>query len=505
MSETSPDSFYITTPIYYVNGTPHVGTAYTMVVADTLARWNRLWGRDTFFLTGTDEHGLKVSQVAQDNNMTPKQWVDLMSTRFIDAWKDLGISYDRFIRTTEPEHYRTVQSFLSKIYENGFIYKDLYTGLYCVACEAYYNESELVQGVNCPVHLRPVTEMVEENYFFRLSAFQDPLKKWYEDFPEAVTPSTRRNEALGFILQGLEDISITRTSIDWGVPVPWDNEHVFYVWYDALINYLTAIGYDSDQGVFDKYWPHVHHLLGKDILRFHCVWWPAMCMAAGIDPPNKLIVHGWLLVGGEKISKSSGITVDPLEIANEYGIDAMRYYLLKETHLGSDGDFSIEGMVSTYNSDIANNLGNLLQRCLALVVSKLDGVTPACPLQPPEVFKFDQRVDQTIRFWESFQPTGALETLMELLRGANIYLEQKEPWKSSENEYVGNVIGAVLELLRVVSLLLLPAMPESSKKVLSRLGVDTTVNLREELTFGRYKGGAVIERSAPLFPRLEVE
>lgn len=505
MLDNCPDSFYITTPIYYVNGTPHLGTTYTMVVADTLARWNRLWGRDTFFLTGTDEHGLKVSQVASDNGMTPKQWVDLMATRFIAAWNDLGISYDRFIRTTEPEHYKTVQNFLSKIYENGFIYRDLYKGLYCVACEAYYNESELEDGINCSVHKRPVTEMTEENYFFKLSAFQDRLLKWYDDFPEAVTPSTRRNEALGFIHQGLEDISITRTSIDWGVPVPWDHEHVFYVWYDALINYLTAIGYGSDDTSFDRYWPHVHHLLGKDILRFHCVWWPAMCMAAGIDPPNRLIVHGWLLAGGEKISKSRGVAVDPLEIANEYGIDAMRYYLLKETHLGSDGDFSIEGMVSTYNADIANNLGNLLQRCLALVASKLDGVTPACPLEPPEVFAFQERVDRVVHSWESFQPVGALEASMELLRSANVYLEQTEPWKSSSVEYITVVIGAVLELLRVVSLLLLPAVPESSGRVLSRLGVEVPLSIRDELIFGKYRGGAAIEKSAPLFPRLEVE
>ncbi|SHE99558.1 methionyl-tRNA synthetase [Ferrithrix thermotolerans DSM 19514] len=505
MGALSPQSFYITTPIYYVNAVPHVGTAYTMVVADALARWNRLAGRETFFLTGTDEHGLKIAQSAAEHNMTPKEWVDAMSERFKDAWTELGMSYDRFIRTTEVAHYETVQRFLKKIYENGFIYKSLYSGLYCVACEAYYSESELLEGDKCPTHLRAVEKMSEENYFFRLSAFEEPLRRWYEDNPSAVVPSSRRNEALGFINQGLEDISITRTSIDWGVPAPWDPDHVFYVWYDALINYLTGIDYGMDEERFERLWGNVHHVLGKDILRFHCVWWPAMCMAAGIDPPKQFIVHGWLLAGGAKISKSNTkVSVDPIAIARDFGVDTMRYYMLKETHIGSDGDFSLEGMVATYNSDIANNFGNLLQRSLALVISKLDGVTPGAPVDAPEVFCFDERVEKAVEAWESFEPYAALESVMDLLRSANVYLEQEEPWKSSSTEKIEVVLGSVLELIRTAALLLLPATPESSMKVLSRLGADMSSDLRSDLKFGRYEGGKAIKKEAPLFPRLEL-
>lgn len=501
------DTYYITTPIYYVNGNPHVGTAYTMVIADSLARWNRLMGRDVFFVTGTDEHGLKISQSAFENSMTPIEWVDLMSSKFVVAWDRLDISYDRFIRTTEPAHYKTVQDFLSRIYENGYIYKDLYKGLYCVACEAYYNESELVEEGLCPVHRKAVAEISEENYFFRLSQFEQPLKAWYEMHSDAVYPPSRRNEALSFIEHGLSDISITRTSIDWGVPVPWDRDHVFYVWYDALINYLTAVDYEGKSGRFAHYWPTVHHLLGKDILRFHCVWWPAMCMAAGIEPPGNFIVHGWLLVGGEKMSKSLGNNLDPLEISHEYGVDALRYYLLRETNLGADGDFTHEGLVARYNGEIANNLGNLLQRCLALVISKLEGFTPAAPAVPPALFRFEESIQRIRRYWEESVPNLALEYTWELLRSANVYLEQSAPWKSQSSEEIASVLGAVLELIRVAAILLLPAIPSSSRLVLRRLGIEGSLENAEPekiLAWGGYDGGVKIEKQPPLFPRLEL-
>jgi len=295
--------YYLTTPIYYVNDAPHVGTAYTTVNADALARWHRLLGDDVWFMTGTDEHGAKIVEAAEANDATPKEWTDRTSERFVEAWRALGIQYDDFIRTTEPRHYKVVQEFLQRIYDNGFIELGLYSGLYCVSCEDYYTEDQLVDG-KCPVHGRPVIEMQEDNYFFKLSAFEQRLLDYYEAHPDFVRPVSKRNEALGFIRGGLRDVSITRTSFTWGVPVPWDSGHVFYVWYDALINYLTVAGYGADEATFKARWGAAHHLIGKDILKFHCVWWPAMCMAAGIEPPAEIFVHGYLLMGGQKLGKT---------------------------------------------------------------------------------------------------------------------------------------------------------------------------------------------------------
>ena len=295
--------YYLTTPIYYVNDAPHVGTAYTTVNADALARWHRLLGDDVWFMTGTDEHGAKIVEAAEANGTTPKEWTDRTSARFVEAWRRLDISNDDFIRTTEPRHYAVVQQFLQRIYDNGFIELAPYSGLYCVSCEDYYTEDQLVDG-NCPVHGRPVVEMQEDNYFFKLSAFEQRLLDYYDSHPDFVRPASKRNEALGFIRGGLRDVSITRTSFTWGVPVPWDSGHVFYVWYDALINYLTVAGYGGDPATFASRWGAAHHLIGKDILKFHCVWWPAMCMAAGIDPPAEIFVHGYLLMGGQKLGKT---------------------------------------------------------------------------------------------------------------------------------------------------------------------------------------------------------
>jgi methionyl-tRNA synthetase len=495
---------FLTTPIYYVNGKPHLGNAYTMIVSDAIARWARLAGREVFFLTGTDEHGLKVAQAAEENGATPQEWVDRMSVNFVDAWKALGISNDRFLRTTEASHYRTVQSFLQKIYDNGYIFKDTYVGLYCVACEAYYTPEELVEERLCAVHLKPVIEMSEENYFFRLSAFEDRLLSWFEENPGAVFPPSRRNEALGFIRGGLDDISISRTSIDWGVPVPWDRDHVFYVWYDALINYLTAISYGEDQEAFDHWWPASCHILGKDILRFHCVWWPAMCMAAGIDPPAAFVVHGWLLASGEKMSKSRGNNVDPLEVAAEYGLDALRYYLLRESTLGADGDFTFEGLVQRYNSDLANNLGNLLQRVVAVVNSKLDGVAPPAPPFPPDGLEFEATIERAVRSWEIPAPQDALEATWDLIRSANALLERTEPWKSTERSVIEHTLGACLEVLRVVCTLVSPVLLEGSELLWRRLGLEghpSSVDLEVDLQWGGYQGGVGLSKGAPIFPR----
>ncbi|HZD66844.1 MAG TPA: class I tRNA ligase family protein [Acidimicrobiales bacterium] len=497
--------FYQTTPIYYVNDAPHVGHAYTTVVADALARWHRQAGDEVFFLTGTDEHGLKVAQSAEARGVTPSELAATNAERFSRAWAELDISNDDFIRTTEPRHRVAVQAFLSQIRDNGYIELGTYEGRYCVSCEAYYTEEELVEG-NCPVHGASVVAMKEENYFFKLSAFQQPLLDWYDANPEAVAPEAKRNEALGFIRSGLQDISITRTSLSWGVPVPWDEGHVFYVWYDALVNYLTAIGYAADEERFARWWPAVHHLIGKEILRFHCVWWPAMCLAAGIEPPHQVFVHGWLLVGGEKMSKTRLNQIAPGDLVADFGVDAVRYHLLRHTSLGADGDFTYEGMVARYNSDLANNLGNLLSRVATVVGSKCGGTGP-----PPRA-EGEARLagvaagvaGSAAEAWQRPAPQEALEATWGLIRETNAELEAAEPWKAEPGPEVEGVLGDALEALRIVAVLAAPAMPRACGEVWRRLGLAGSpldARLPEAVRWGGYPGGVPVERGAPLFPR----
>jgi methionyl-tRNA synthetase len=496
--------YYITTPIYYVNDAPHVGHAYATVNADALARWHRLIGDDVFFLTGTDEHGQKVARAAEEHGVTPTEWTDRLSPRFASAWADLDISNDDFIRTTEPRHHLAVQEFLGRIYENGWIVKDTYSGLYCVSCEQYYAEDELLDGLLCPIHRTPVEVLEEENYFFRLSAFEQRLIDWYESAPGAVIPESKRNEALSFIRGGLRDISITRTSIDWGIPVPWDEKHVFYVWYDALINYLTAIGYGQDEERFAAWWPAVHHLIGKEIIRFHCVWWPAMCMAAGIDPPAHVQVHGWLLVGGEKMSKSSLNQISPGELTADYGVDPVRYHLLRDTPLGSDGDFSAEGIVSRYNADLANNLGNLLSRVATVVGSKAGGVGPAPDPSSRLAEVAATVVAEATAAWDAGLPHAGLESTWKLIRETNAELEIAEPWKSDPGPAVDAVLGSALEVLRIVAILLVPAMPTTAGEIWRRIGLPGSPadqRLPASGAWGGYPGGLAVEKGAPLFPR----
>ncbi|HWD51408.1 MAG TPA: methionine--tRNA ligase [Acidimicrobiales bacterium] len=496
--------YYITTPIYYVNDAPHVGHAYATVNADALARWHRLIGDDVFFLTGTDEHGEKVARAAEEHGMGPQEWTDQLAPRFAAAWTELDISNDDFIRTTEPRHTLAVQEFLGKIYENGWIVKGTYRGLYCVSCEQYYAEDELVNGEFCPVHLTPVELLEEENYFFRLSAFEERLIEWYEKSPDAVIPEAKRNEALSFIRGGLRDISITRTSIDWGVPVPWDEKHVFYVWYDALVNYLTAIGYGQDQTRFEQWWPAVHHLIGKEIIRFHCVWWPAMCMAAGIDPPAHVQVHGWLLVSGQKMSKSSLNKITPDELIADFGVDPVRYHLLRDTPLGSDGDFSAEGITSRYNADLANNLGNLVSRVATVVGSKSGGVGPAPDPGSRLASVATEVVAEATAAWNAGQPHLALEATWRLIRETNAELETTEPWKADPGPAVDAVLGSALEVLRIVSVLIAPAMPATADEIWRRIGLAGSAveqRLPAATVWGGYPGGLAVEKGAPLFPR----
>jgi len=508
-----PGRFYVTTPIFYVNDVPHLGNGYATIVADALAAWHRLEGDEVFFLTGTDEHGLKVLRSAEQSGKHPQEWTDELAQRFKDAWRELRISNDDFIRTTEERHHKSVQRFMQAIYDNGYLRKGTYEGWYCVSCEAYYSEAELLEGQLCPVHERPVEWFSEENWFFELSRFSDRLLEWYGAHPAAIYPETRRNEALGIIRGGLQDISITRTSIDWGIPVPWDEGHVFYVWYDALVNYISAIGYGSDPARFEKWWPAVCHLIGKDIIRFHCVWWPAMCMAAGIEPPASYVVTGFLLVGGKKMAKSAYNQVYPVELAADIGDDALRYYLLREVGLGSDGEFTYEGLIARYNADLANNLGNLLSRVSNVVASKCGGRGPA-----PRSAAAGSRLaavaaevtPAVIAYWRALAPHEGLELTWRLIRAANAELEAVEPWKLEPGPEVDGVLGDALEVLRIVAVLIAPVIRDAAPEIWHRIGLEgepgAAGNAGESgvLAWGGYPGGLPVEKGAPLFPRRPV-
>ena len=500
--------YYLTTPIYYVNARPHLGHAYTTIVGDALARWHRLIGDDVHFLTGTDEHGLKIQQAADAAGMPPQQFADSIAPLFADAWHKLNISNDDFIRTTEPRHRIGVQKLLQACYDNGDIELDVYQGLYCVPCEAYFTEDDLVGG-NCPIHKKPVEQVEEENYFFRLSRYGDRLLKWYADHPGSIVPDHRMNEVIGFIKQGLLDFSISRTSFSWGIPLPWDPKHVTYVWFDALSNYITAIGYGSDDAAFDARWPVDFHLIGKDIIRFHCVYWPAMLMSAGLEPPKGWAVGGWLLVGGEKMSKTTGNVVNPLDLIDAsnpegVGVDGFRYYVLAETPYGADGDFTYEGLIGRYNTDLANNLGNLLSRVSTVVGKKCGGVAPAPRPDSPLAAAARAAVDETIARWTDVQPSRALEATWSLIRATNAYLETNEPWKADPGPAVDAVMGDALEALRIVSILASPAIPSTAQRVWERIGLTGNVDDRrvpDDVVWGQYPGGFAVDKGEPLFPR----
>ncbi|MEO7398538.1 MAG: methionine--tRNA ligase [Ilumatobacteraceae bacterium] len=501
-------NFSLTTPIYYVTAKPHLGHAYTTIIGDALARWHRLMGENVNYLTGTDEHGLKVQQAAAAAGASPKEFVDEIAPLYQQAWAKLNISNDDFIRTTEPRHYAGVAKLLQACYDAGDIELDTYTGLYCVACEEYYTEDELVDGL-CRVHKRPVDFVEEENYFFRLSRFEDRLLAHYESHPEAMTPDFRGNEAIGLIKSGLRDFSISRTSLTWGVPIPWDERHVAYVWFDALTNYMTAVGYGTDDERFAEWWPVDYHLIGKDILRHHCVYWPAMLISAGIDLPKGWGIGGWLLAGGEKMSKTSGNVVNPLELVDDIGVDGFRYYVLAETPYGQDGDFTYEGLIARYNSDLANNLGNLLSRVATVVAKKCDGVGPApaptaaSALAPSACAAYES----TAAGWRSLQPSRALEATWSLIRATNAHLEANEPWKAAPGPAVDAVLGDALEALRIVAVLASPAVPDTAQCIWERIGLPGLVidqRLPAAAEWGGYPGGLKVETGEPLFPRRQL-
>ncbi len=494
----------MTTPIYYVNARPHLGHAYTTIVGDALARWHRLLGDDVFYLTGTDEHGLKIQQAAQAQGKGPQEFVDSIAPLFAEAWTKLDISNDDFIRTTEARHRIGVQRLLQACYDAGDIELDTYSGLYCVACEEYYVDDELLPGSLCPIHKTPVEHFEEENYFFRLSRFEDRLRDFYERHPEAIVPAHRRNEVLGLIRSGLRDFSVSRTSLQWGIPLPWDPKHVAYVWFDALTNYISAVGYGSDEERFAAWWPVDYHLIGKDIIRHHCIYWPAMLISAGLEPPRGWAVGGWLLTGGEKMSKTAGNVVNPLDLIDDVGVDGFRYYVLADTAYGADGDFTAEGLTARYNADLANNLGNLVSRVATVVGSKASGVGPAPSPDSPLAEVAAAAVADAAQAWVKVQPSRALEATWSLIRATNAYLEANEPWKAPPGPDVERVLGDALDALRLVAVLVEPAMPSTAQQIWERIGLPGAVadqRVGPDTTWGRYPGGLPVTKGAPLFPR----
>jgi methionyl-tRNA synthetase len=496
--------FSATTPIYYVNAKPHLGHAYTTIVADAVSRWHRLLGEEVHLLTGTDEHGLKIQQAADAAGVSPKEFADSIAPLFAQAWDRLNITHDDFIRTTEPRHAAGVKKLLQACYDAGDIEADMYRGQYCVACEAYFIEEELVEG-KCPIHIKETTYVEEENYFFRLSRFEDRLLKWYEDHPTAITPGFRMNEVLGFIKGGLNDFSVSRKTLTWGIPLPWDPSHVAYVWFDALANYITAVGYGTDDKAFAENWPVDYHFIGKDIIRFHCVYWPAMLMSAGIEPPKGWAVGGWLLVDGEKMSKTTGNVVNPLDLIDVVGVDGFRYYVLAETTYGNDGDFSDEGLIKRFNSDLANNLGNLAARVATVVEKKCGGVGPASSANSPLAEIAATAVAETSQAWAAVQPSKALEATWKLIGATNSYLEDNEPWKMEPGDAVNTVMGDALEALRIVSILANPALPTTTQEIWNRIGLTgniTDLRINADTKWGQYTGGTQVVKGQPLFPRL---
>jgi len=496
-------NFSATTPIYYVTAKPHLGHAYTTIVSDAVCRWHRLCGDDVHLLTGTDEHGLKVQQYADAAGKTPREFVDEIAPLYADAWKRLDVKYEDFIRTTEDRHKRGVHKLLQACYDAGDIEMDVYRGHYCVACEGYYTEEELVDG-NCPIHKTKAAYVEEENYFFRLSRFEQRLLDWYDQHPDAIVPNFRRNEVIGFIKGGLHDFSISRKSLKWGIPLPWDEQQVTYVWFDALSNYITAHGYGTNDEQFARRWPVDWHFIGKDIIRFHCVYWPAMLMSAGIALPKGWAVGGFLMVGGEKMSKTTGNVVSPLDLIDEFGVDGFRYYILADTIYGNDGDFTYEGLVARYNSDLANNLGNLAARVATVVEKKCGGLGPKPNSDSPLALTAADVVRDTDLAWRGAQPSRALEATWNLIRATNAHLEQHEPWKMEPGDAVDRVMGDALEALRIVVILANPALPSTTQDIWDRIGLSGRIEdsrVGVDTKWGLYPGGLTVTKGEPLFPR----
>ena len=504
-------SFYVTTPIYYVNAEPHLGHVYTTVVADTVARFQRLKGEEVFFLTGTDEHGDKIVQAAQKAGLSPQDYVEHMSKTFQDTWPVMNISYSRFIRTTDPAHKRVVQFVLQKIYDNGDIYFDEYEGLYCFGCERFLTEKELKDGL-CPDHMTPPTPLKEANYFFRLSRYQDWLIDYIKRNSDLITPQRYRNEILAFLSETLEDLCISRpkTRLTWGIDLPFDNRFVTYVWFDALLNYLSGIGY-PDNPRWKRIWP-AHHIIAKDILKPHAVYWPIMLKALGVPIYRQLHVHGYWNVGQAKMSKSLGNIVRPSYLVQNYGVDQVRYFLLREMAFGLDANFSEDSLIQRINAELANDLGNLVFRSLTMVAKYFDGYVPDCHYPEEQDRTIWALAEKTVALYkkemEGFQFHRALAALWKLIREANRYVDHQAPWslmKTGQTDRAATVLYYLLEVLRVVGVCLWPVCPRSSERILRNLGFEPAeaLDLKKVAQFGLLPSGRKTSRGKALFPRIE--
>ena len=508
-------SFYVTTPIYYPSGDLHIGHTYTTVAADTLKRFKKLQGYDAYMLTGADEHGQKIQKVAEEKGVTPQTYVDGMAERIKSLWKLMNIDYDQFIRTTDPDHVKTIQAIFNKLYEQGDIYKGKYEGWYCTPCESFWTDTQAEGGV-CPDCGRPVEKASEEAYFFRMSKYADRLLEYIEAHPDFIQPESRKNEMINnFIKPGLQDLCVSRTSFDWGVPVEFDPGHVVYVWIDALPNYLSALGYLNDKpNLMDKYWPANVQLVGKDIIRFHTIYWPIILMALDLPLPKKVYGHGWILLKGGKMSKSVGNVVDPVELAEKYGVDALRYHVLREMTYGSDGIYNEDLLVSHINSDLANDLGNLLSRTTAMTVKYFDGVIPA----EREKGEFDDDLialaeatpNEVAAFMDKPDFSKALEAIWKLVSRTNKYIDETQPWilikDESQKARLAMVMYNLTESLRIITTLVTPFMPNTGKRMADELKLSEELRTWESIQhFGAYPDGSQVERCEPLFPRIEVK
>lgn len=494
--------FYVTTPIYYPNDIPHLGHAYTTIAADVIARWHKLNGDDVFFLTGTDEHGIKLQEAAEKHGKAPKEFIDELIPKFKEYWKKLNINYDRFIRTTDADHKEVVQHIIKKSFENGDIYKGKYSGLYCKGCERFFLERELINGL-CPDHKKKPEYMEEETYFFKLSKYQEKLLKYYEENPDFVSPDFRKHEIINRVKEGLEDVSITRTSFKWGIPFPLDDKHITYVWFDALTNYLTGVGYLKNKEMFEKYWPADVHVMAKDIVWFHAVLWPAMLFSAGIAPPKRVFGHGFWVCEGTKMSKTIGNVVS-IEKLIEKGTDAARYFVLREVPFGQDGNYTKESFLNRYNGELANGLGNLAMRIVTLVKkypidmlkdreSKLKAIT-------------EKTLDNTTKYMNNYEFDKALSEIWLLITACDEYINATAPWKlAKENKQIEleNVLYDLAETMRIISHLILPFIPESAEKIIDFMGYEREIlkNLKWGKDYSPKK--AKDEKMMPLFPKIE--